>query len=219
LRRLALLPLALFAAPVAAHAQTVDHQLWLAANAQIALGEHDRLTVEQIGRFGDDAGGFFHAETGLLFTTRIGRDVELGLGYRHVEDWNQGRDLPNEERLRQQVTVALGGGFATRLRFEQRFNSAAPGMGLRLRPQLRFTRPLGRRVALFATHESFFNLNDTRWGQRARHERVRHTIGVTVPVMAKVSADLGYLNQYRFGRSGARDTMDHAATVALSFTL
>ncbi|MEI9850648.1 MAG: hypothetical protein WDN24_07035 [Sphingomonas sp.] len=31
--------------------------------------------------------------------------------------------------------------------------------------------------------------------------------------------EIGYLNQYRFGRDGRRDQMDHAATFTLSFNV
>jgi hypothetical protein len=216
----ALLTLPLLLASLPAFAQRTDEQLWLAANASTAIGGTTRLTLESIGRFGDRPGGFFHSEFGLLGSIVATKGVEIATGYRHVEDWDQGRALPNEERLRQIVTVALGGGFVTRLRLEQRFNSSGNGVGVRVRPQQRFTLPLADRgPALFVTHEDFINLNDTRWGQRSGYERMRNAIGITVPLARRLSTDIGYLNQYRFGRRGARDQMDHAMTLTLSLTL
>lgn len=212
--------LLLLAAATPAAAQQTDEQLWLQANGTTALGDGANVTLESIARFGDKADGLAHSEFGALFTWKASDSIEIGAGYRHVADYDHDRRLPNEERLRQQVVVQLGAGFATRLRFEQRFSSAGPGVGVRLRPQLRFTAPLSRGgLALFASHESFLNFNDTRWGQRGGYERMRHAIGLQVPLTGKLRSEIGYLNQYRFGRGGARDQMDHAATFSLTLGL
>lgn len=203
-----------------AFTQQTDEQLWLATSASIALSTKTTMTVESIGRFSDRAGGFFHDEFGGMVSFKVAKGVEIGGGYRHVDDYDHGIAKPNEERLRQIVTFTLGHGFVTRLRFEQRFNSSGGGVGIRLRPQLRFTFPLRQNgPALFYTHEDFINFNTTAWGQRAGYERMRNAVGVTVPLVPKVKADIGYLNQYRFGRGGARDQMDHAGTFSLTLSL
>jgi len=216
----ALLAIPLLLSPLPALAQRTDEQLWLASNASLPVADKARVTLESIGRFSDRAGGFFHSEFGVLGSVTVAKGIEIAAGYRHVEDWDHGRALPNEERLRQIVTVTLGGGFTTRLRLEQRFNSSGSGVGVRFRPQQRFTLPLADKgPSLFVTHEDFINLNNTRWGQRSGYERMRNAIGVTVPLARRLSTDIGYLNQYRFGRGRARDQMDHAFTVTLSLTL
>lgn len=213
--RCALLFLALLA-PAAARAQQTDEQLWLGVNATHRDGD-TAVTIEAIGRFSDSAGGFSHSEIGGIASVTASKGVDVGFGYRHVEDFDHGRTLPNEERLRQVISVTLGRGFLTRWRFEERFNSQGDEVGLRLRPQLRFTHQIARNgLAVFAAHESYFNFNTTPWGQRAGHERMRHTVGLTVPLLPRISADIGYLNQYRFGR-GSRDRMDHAATFVLAY--
>lgn len=218
--RFLVLSVALLAAPVAAHAQQTDKQLWLQANGTARIADDTRVTLESIGRFGDNAGGFSHAELGALFTRTISKGVEIGLGYRHVEDWDHGDALPNEERLRQQVIFSFGRGFTTRLRLEQRFNSRGGAVGVRIRPQLRYSLPLAAKgPALFVSHEDFLNFNDTGWGQRSGYERMRNAIGLSVPLSKHVTTDIGYLNQYRFGRAGKRDAMDHALTLALAITL
>ena len=58
-----------------------------------------------------------------------------------------------------------------------------------------------------------------RWGQRAGYERMRNIAGVVLPIARGVSGDLGYLNQYRFARSGSRAQMDHAFTFQLTLSL
>lgn len=216
----ALLAIPLLLAPLPALAQRTDEQLWLAANASTGIGGKARLTLESIGRFSDNAGGFFHSEFGLLGSVTVGDGIEIAAGYRHVEDWDHGNPLPNEERLRQMVSFAPARGVLARLRLEQRFNSSGGGVGVRVRPQVRFTQSVATGgLALFAGHESFINLNGTRWGQRSGYERMRHQLGITVPLAKQLSTDIGYLNQYRFGRDGARDQMEHAAVLNLSLNL
>lgn len=212
------LPLALIATPAAA--QQVDEQLWLQTNGAVAIGDREKVTIEGIGRFSDRAEGFSHAEVGVLFTHTTKSGIELSAGYRHVEDWNKGIALPNEERLRQMILVPLGAGFSGRLRLEQRFNSSSSGIGVRVRPRIGFDTPLGGKgLKLFATQEHFLNVNTTSWGQRGGYERMRNAIGVSLPLAGKLRGEIGYLNQYRFGRDGRRDQMDHAATFTLSINV
>ena len=214
---LAALPLIL-ATP--ALAQQTDEQLWFQVNAGVPIGGRDKVTIETIGRFSDRARGFAHAELGLLFTHTTPGGVELSVGYRHIEDWNQGDRLPSEERFRQMILVPLGSGFNGRLRFEQRFHSAGSEIGFRLRPRLGFETPLNRRgLKLVATQEHFYNFNSTAWGQRHGFERMRNALAVSIPLGDGVRGEVGYLNQYRYGRDGARDRMDHIATFTLSFNL
>ncbi|MES2989071.1 MAG: DUF2490 domain-containing protein [Pseudomonadota bacterium] len=212
------LPLALIATPAAA--QQVDEQLWLQTNGSVTIGESEKVTLEGIGRFSNRAEGFSHAEIGALFTHTTQSGVELSFGYRHVEDWSKGARLPNEERLRQMVLVPLGSGFSARLRAEQRFNSLGGGIGVRVRPRIGFDTPLNDKgLKLFATQEHFLNVNSTSWGQRGGYERMRNAVGLSLPITGKVRGEFGYLNQYRFGRDGRRDQMDHAATVTISFNV
>jgi len=212
------LPLLFLAAPAAA--QQVDRQLWLQTNGTVTIGKREKVTLEGIGRFSDRAEGFSHAEAGALFTHTVAGGIELSIGYRHVEDWNRGLALPNEERLRQMVLVPVGSGFSGRLRLEERFNSSGGEMGVRLRPRLGFDTPLnGKGLKLFATQEHFLNLNTTGWGQQSGYERMRNAAGLSFGLGGKLRGEVGYLNQYRFGRGGRRDQMDHAATFTLSFNV
>jgi len=125
----------------------------------------------------------------------------------------------DEDRVRQQI-VFNRGRVAGRFRIDERFSTVGSGIGVRIRPLLRYNLPLGRpRLALFASHESFLLPNSTRWGQRAGYERMRNLLGVAVPLGKALNADIGYLNQYRFGRAGGRPQMDHALSVQLTLNL
>lgn len=210
----------LLLAPLPAWAQRQDAQLWTQANGSVELSDKDKLTLEAIARAGDQAQGLSQTELGLLYTRTLPGGVELSFGYRHLEFYERGVTLPNEERTRQMVMVPLGSGFNVRLRSEQRFHRSGGEIGFRIRPRLAYEMPLGRGgLKLFATQEHFLNFNSTAWGQRRGYERMRNAVGVSIPLGGKLRGEVGYLNQYRFGQAGKRDTMDHALTLTLNFNV
>lgn len=216
MRSILLAPCLLFAMP--ALAQQVDEQLWLQTNAQVRLDDHSRVTLEGIARFSDRLGGLFHTEIGGMVSTRIADNVEIGIGYRRVSAHGNS-SAADEDRLRQQV-VANFGRVSTRLRVDERLHPGGDEIGFRIRPLIRYAHPLGAKgVALFAGHESFYLPNSTVWGQRRGYERMRNQVGVTLPLAKGLNADIAYLNQYRFGKGGARDQMDHALSLQLTLAL
>lgn len=197
-----------------ARAQVEDGQLWLQVNAPVPIAEGWRVTAEGIARFGDRPDGLFQTEIGALVGYKVADAVEIGVGYRRV-GFHNGAEAPDEDRLRQQVVATLGR-VSARLRLDERFRRSGDEVGFRLRPLVRYNHPLDRGVALFASHESFYLPNGTRWGQRRGYERMRNIVGLTLPVGRGASADVGYLNQFRPARGGARAQMDHALTVQLT---
>ena len=209
-------PLLLAAMP--AHAQSEDEQVWLQINTNLPVTEDVRLTLEQIGRFGDAAGGLFHTEFGGIVGYRVSDAVEFGVGYRHVGAHN-GNQADDESRLRQHI-MATFGPVTTRLRLDERFHPDGDEIGFRIRPLIRYNHPLGGRgVALFASHESFYLPNSTRWGQRRGYERMRNILGVVLPLTRRVSADIGYLNQFRPRRRDTRAQVEHALNLQLTINL
>ncbi len=221
LRRLALAPVpvlaaaALLLAPASAWAQQHDEQLWLQVNTNVPIADKLRVTLEQIGRFSDRQEGLYQTEFGGILGYRIAEGIELGFGYRKV-GFHNANTARAEDRIRQHV-VASFGRFVTRFRVDERFHPEDGEIGFRIRPLVRYNHPLARRgVALFVSHESFYLPNATRWGQRRGYERMRNIAGVTLPLGQGVSADLGYLNQYRLPRGGSRAQMDHAVTLQVT---
>lgn len=208
----------LLAGVVPAQAQQEDVQAWEQLNVVVPLVPRVRLTVEQIARAGDRLGGIYTTEYGGILGWQMRKGVELGMGYRRVGFHN--RNLaPDEDRLRQHLVVTSGR-FAGRFRVDERFVPHARGVGVRIRPLLRYNLPVGRdRLALFASHESIVLVNTTRWGQRAGYERMRNIVGITVPAGKVLSVDIGYLNQYRLPRAGGRPQMDHAVSIQATVNL
>ena len=206
------LPFLLIAAP--AHAQQMDDQAWLQVNAKLKIDDRWSGTLEAIARASDRQGGLYTTEFGGIVGYKLSKAVELGIGYRHVGFYNANTGA-DEDRLRQHVVVTLGR-FTTRLRMDERFHPGGPQIGLRFRPLLRYNLPVGGGHTVFASHEDIVLVNDTRWGQRAGWERMRNILGFTLPLGRKSNIELGYLNQYRFGRFGARPQMDHAVNIQLN---
>ncbi|WP_294266922.1 DUF2490 domain-containing protein [uncultured Sphingomonas sp.] len=206
------------AAPVPALAQQEDEQLWEQLNVVLPVANGVRVTAEQIARTSDRQEGIYTTEYGVLVGVQIAKGVELGVGYRHVGFFNA-NTAADEERVRQQIVIARGR-FAGRLRLDERFNPGGDEIGFRVRPLVRYNLPLGRRrVSLFGSHESFILPNSTVWGQRAGYERMRNIVGFNVPIGKALSADIGYLNQYRLARGGAQAQMDHALSLQLTVNL
>lgn len=209
-------PFLLFATP--ASAQVQDEQLWFQVNTHVPIAKDVRITLEQIARFGNRADGLFQTEFGGILGYRISKRFELGFGYRKVGSHN-GNTADDEDRLRQQV-IGTFGAVVTRFRIDERFTAGSGEIGLRIRPLARYNHRLGRKgLALFVSHESFYLPNSTDWGQRRGYERMRNIVGVMVPIGHSVSADIGYLNQYRIGRGGSAGQMDHALSLQLTINL
>lgn len=201
-----------------AYAQQQDEQLWTQINTNVPVADGVRVTLEQIARFSDRQDGLYQTEFGALLGVQASKRVEFGFGYRKVGAHN-GNTGANEDRLRQQV-VATFGAVTTRFRVDERFHPDGPEIGFRIRPLIRYNYPLARKgMALFASHESFFLPNSTRWGQRSGYERMRNMVGVVLPIGQQVSAEIGYLNQFRPGRTRERAQMDHALTLQLTVNL
>ncbi len=204
----------LIAVPTPSVAQQADAQAWFQMNAKVGIDDHWSGTLEGIVRASDRQGGVYTTEFGGLAAYKPNKTVELGFGYRHV-GFHNGNTGADEDRFRQHIVLTLGR-VTTRLRLDERFHPDGPEIGFRIRPLVRYNLPIGGKHTLFFSHEDIVLANTTRWGQRAGWERMRNIAGVTLPLGSKSNIELGYLNQYRFGRFGARPQMDHAFNVQIN---
>lgn len=210
------LPLLIIACP--ALAQQQDQQLWLQLNTVVPLDADTRVTLEQIARFSDRQDGLYTTEFGALVGQKVSKHFELGFGYRHVGFYN-GNTAADEDRFRQQVLGSFGR-LSTRFRIDERLHPDGNEIGFRLRPLVRYNQPIGQKgLAIFVSHESFFLANNTKWGQRRGYERMRNWLGLVVPISKTMSADIAYLNQYRFARGGARAQSENALNLQLTINL
>ncbi|MFD1789949.1 DUF2490 domain-containing protein, partial [Sphingomonas floccifaciens] len=163
--------------------------------------------------------GLYESQYSGVISVKIAKGVMLTGGVNRVVAVSNDRVSNTEWRPRQQISfpiIALGRGkLAGRVRFEQRFRSDGSDVGHRVRPEVSYAIPLTDKLKFRLAHESYFNFNTTNFGQRAGHERMRNSAALSFPMAKGVSAEVGYMNQYRFNRDG-RDLMEHALTTGLS---
>lgn len=209
--------------PAAAMAQEEDQELWLTGGASVKLGEGTKFEFDTVSRFGNDAGGLYEIEINTLIAHEIAKGVTIGGGYVRNVNYSRGTVTRTEDRLRVQLGLSGNAGavrLSGRLRVEQRWRTGGDDIGYRFRPQIKAALPLGESpFSLVGSHESLIPLNDTDWGEQAGYDRMRNMVGVNWKASKLLSIEAGYLNQYRFGRGGDRDVMDHALamSVGLSF--
>lgn len=201
-----------------------DAQLWTAANVTVKLGDDFRFSQEVIGRFSDNRKGLYEVEMNTMLGYRLTGKVTLWLGYTHDPNYAGGDFSVMEHRFRQQITfdnlAKIGRGtLSARMRLEERWREGADGTAWRFRPYIKYSLPLrsGHKTALVLSHESFIDLNTTKFQRVAGEERMRNQIAISTPLNKAITAEIGYLNQHSFVPGGP-DNDDHAATVTLNFS-
>ena len=214
---LAAAPLLLLASPAYADVDD-DAEVWLTLATTGTISGRLLGQADTNARFSHDDDRIYEAQLGGLLGYKLSDRVSLWAGYVRIARYRNGAATTVENRTRQQITADLarpfGGKLAGRLRLEQRFRSGAE-TGWRLRSQLKYSRPFHKDgPSLVLSHESFLPLNDTAF-QRSRYERMRNFAGVSFPVVKKLTAEVGYLNQYTF-RTG-RDLDDHILATTLNY--
>jgi len=215
-----LLAIALACAPAAAHARD-DAQLWVTNAATARLGGNWLFSGESIVRFSGNRNGLYEIEVTSLLGYRLNRTVMVMAGYTHDPNYAPGVTMM-ERRAREQIVLdnivrIAGGALSARLRLEQRWRDGLSGTGWRFRPFARFVLPLRQGgPALVLSHESFINLNTTRFQTTRAHDRMRNLVAIATPVARNATLEIGYLNQRGFVPGGA-DNTDHAASLSLNF--
>jgi hypothetical protein len=209
--------------PATALAQEEDQELWLTGAASVALGEDTKFEFDTVSRFGNDPGGLYEVEINTLIAHEIAKGVTIGGGYVRNINYSRGTVTRTEDRLRVQLGLSGKAGavkLSGRMRMENRWRSDGDDTGYRLRPQIKASLPIGDSpFSLVGSHESLIPLNDTDWGEEAGYDRMRNLVGVNWKASKLLSIEAGYLNQYRFGRGGDRDVMDHALSVSVGLSL
>lgn len=202
-----------------------DTQLWTTGSVTTKLPGNWRLSEELTGRFSDHRNGLYEIESNTLLGYSVAKGVTFWAGYTHNPIYANGHLMVMERRAREQVTVdnfmQLGAGRVSgRMRLEQRWRSGLNGTGWRIRPFVKYTLPIhtGRKTALIASIEPFFDLNTAVFQRTRGLDRIRSFIGISTPLARNVTAEAGYLNQHIFVHKGS-DNNDHVASISLAMTL
>ncbi|MEO7277623.1 MAG: DUF2490 domain-containing protein [Sphingomicrobium sp.] len=208
--------------PTSAWAAT-DSQIWAGLSATEKLGNDWRAQEEFVSRFSDHRGGLYELEMVGMLGYKPSKNVTLAGGYVYNPQYSHGDRTATEHRAREQVTVdnvaQIGRGkLSVRWRMEQRWRDQVSGTGLRGRPYIKYSLPLGGKISLNLSNETFVNFNTTPFQRQAGIDRMRNLIAISTAVSKKLSIDAGYMNQHGFVRGGP-DTSDHIASLSLSLNL
>lgn len=183
-------------------AQTItDGRTWWNVTVQEKSGTASpwRWYVEVQGRMRDG----LDALDQLLIRPAVGYDLtsrsSVWIGYGHTPSFPASGDVITENRAWQQFSWNRPGGragWALRSRLEQRAIEGNDAAALRVRQQVRLTRPLpGGRVSAILWDEVFVHLNSTRrTASGLDQNRVFGGVGITLTPITRI--EVGYMNQY-----------------------
>lgn len=216
LQRLSLMSAAaalLAAAP--AHASDEAFEFWLNPSLSTDLDDDTSIELETAQRFrsaDDERADTYFAR--LWLAQEFGDEVTLaGAVERRINDGGS-----NELRTLQQLSTSHGI-IRTRLRLEQRFVDDAGRMGLRLRPRVGVSVPIGDDTGWSAKAdlEGFVTLASTRAGGDDGITGMRTQLGVKYKFDDSFSASLTYLRQQDF-EDNAPDPVGHAPLIGLELS-
>ncbi|OQW34380.1 MAG: hypothetical protein A4E20_11270 [Nitrospira sp. SG-bin2] len=140
------------------------------------------------------------------------------IGYAHVINFVAVGDNIHEDRFWQQYMWSGAtplGGFTSRTRFEQRWQTNGNETGGRFRQMFKLSWPIPvyPAVSLVGWDEVFIHLNDTNWGARQGFDQNRGFAGIGYRVQPPVLIEIGYMNQYI--NKSTLDNMNHVLSLNL----
>jgi hypothetical protein len=205
-----------------AHAADEDVQVWTAFTAAVDVSPRVVLWLEAQFRFNDDASRLGQTLLRPGIGYRFDPNTVATLGYAYVPTNPAGPRFFSEHRIWEQLAFRIAGDgkgptLTARTRLEQRFVEGTPGMGWRLRQQVRLSAPLAGKVRALAWTEPFITFNTTQWGQRRGLDRLRSFGGLSFPVAKRVTVEPGYINQWVL--RPARDRVEHIGSLTVAARL
>lgn len=207
--------LILLCASSGAYANDDGFEFWLNPSVTFDLDEDTGLEIETAQRFRNaDEGRVDTYFVRLWVNQDLNDDVTVsGAVEQRVNDGG-----PDERRLIQQLTTSHGI-LRTRLRFEQRFVNDADRMGLRLRPRLGVSIPLGGEESpwSFGTDaELLLTLRSNNVGGDDGLTGLRTQVGVSYDVNDSLSLNAKYLRNQDI-REGREDVVGHAPLIGIEY--
>jgi hypothetical protein len=215
------LVLAIFAVP--ATAQTItDGRVWTTVSLQgrPAAAAPWRWASDVTLRSRDGLDALDVLVGRLMALYDLTTTASIGAGYVLSNTYPAGLGTTTEHRLFQQFQWQTRGGVATvafRTRVEERSIEGNNTWALRLRQQVRVTRPLAAtRFSLVGWDEIAVHANaTTRYARGLDQNRAFAGLGITMPANTRLEA--GYLNHFSRSRTGP-DRMNHVLALTLSAT-
>lgn len=147
-------------------------------------------------------------------------NVSVAQGYAKIFAFEPG--VGSEQRLWQQVQInrVLGKewGLSVRSRLEERFIEGVSGTGLRLREQIKLTRPLpfNKKYYVVLSNEAWINLNKQAPGTELGYQQNWAYIGLGRRFLGSSNVEVGYMPGYVY-RKARPDQVNHILTVNLNY--
>ena len=206
----------------AAGAQTItDERVWASISLQGRAGTTSawKWAADSFLRSRDGAGTLDAIGLRGMLGRDLGGGSTLWAGYALGPSFPASGGTTIEHRVFQQYLwngTGAGGAIAVRVRVEQRFIEANSGVAVRLRQQIRYSRPLaaGSRFAFVASDEIMFHANETTRYDRGLDQN-RVFVGLSRALNGGVRVEAGYLNQFSHSRTGP-DRVNHVLSVGAS---
>lgn len=159
--------------------------------------------------------------------------MRTGIGYEFNKKWSifngyyySAHNDPYyspENRIWHQLTYTKQLGKITlqnRFRIEESWREAFVGPTVRVRNQIRLTRPISHsKFYAIVSDEPMYNLNTKSTGPVAGFTQNRFFIGFGRKLNTYTRLEIGYLNQYRNSRSAKPDPMNHVLAAQIAFDL
>jgi len=225
LRRLVLLVCVLGLAGQAAAQTVTDQRVWAGLTLQGRIGETSpwRWSLEAFARSRDVVDTVDVAAVRPTISYTLSPTVSLGGGYAFAPSFPAAGGTTIEHRFFGQIVItipAASGTITLRSRIEDRLIEGNSGPLGRFRQQLRFSRAIrkGGRVAVVTYDELLVHLNTTTRSPRGVDQN-RFFAGISNTLASNVRVEVGYVNQFSPGHSGAADRMNHvlSGSFAVSF--
>jgi hypothetical protein len=191
-------------------------ELWLNPSATVDLDDSSSFEFETAQRLRDSEDG--RSDT-YFYRAWLNRDVAADVTLSGAIERRVNTDGDADEtRVMQQVSTSRGI-WRTRLRLEQRFVDDADRTGLRLRPRVGLSVPIGAsdRWRFKSDAELFLTLVSTNKGADHGLTALRTQIGFSYRVSERLTLSAAYLRQQTFDDAGP-DEVGHAPILGLEYT-
>lgn len=202
-----------------AHATDSDDGFWTVVSSTDSFPSGDEVSRWQYwfdaqARYFDVGSGINQYLVRPAVGYKIGDNLSAWVGYARFRSRNRSGSVRDENRYWQQISWTAGkwknGTVSLRARLEQRDLSTGDDLGLVLRTQAKYVRPIGsdgkRYLALGI--EPFIDLRDTDWGGDSGLGQNRISIGIGWRFSDKLTLESGYMNQFIWVDNG-ENRMNH----------
>jgi hypothetical protein len=212
-------------APAALAQTVVDTRLWTTIGAQGRMGSTSpwQWSADTLVRLRDGVRTLDVAGERVMLSRGLTKRSSVGAGYGFTTTFPDEDDAVREHRFIEQYAWSTRWRRSTlsfRTRLEQRLIEGNDRTMIRIREQVRITRPVATKLALtLVVWDEYFAYANTTSRARRGFDSNRAFAGLRHAIASNATLEIGYLNLFIRGQRGSRDRLSHigSATVGLAF--